>query len=122
MGYVGRPSRSTSGLRGARPAPRRRRYSRRGGIAGASAGGSFLGLDIQDVRGDARSFLSEHGVTYPTIRDPRKDVTTDFGATGIPVTYFVSGSGRVIAHVVGVVSERQVGTWVVSALIGRVGW
>jgi cytochrome c biogenesis protein CcmG/thiol:disulfide interchange protein DsbE len=89
-----------------------RRWGRRGVL--------FLGLDIQDVRSDARSFLREEGTTYPTIRDSSKDVATDFGATGIPETYFVSGRGRVVAHVVGVVSERQLEIGTAAAREGRV--
>jgi cytochrome c biogenesis protein CcmG, thiol:disulfide interchange protein DsbE len=80
----------------------------------------FLGIDIQDVRGDASSFLDKHGITYPTIRDSDKDVATDFGATGIPETYFVSPAGRVVAHVVGVVSQRQLDIGAAAAREGRV--
>jgi len=47
-------------------------------------------------------------------------VATDFGATGIPETYFVSGRGRVVGHVTGVVSERQLGAGVAAARSGRV--
>jgi cytochrome c biogenesis protein CcmG/thiol:disulfide interchange protein DsbE len=89
-----------------------RRWGRRGVL--------FLGLDMQDVREDARSFLSKEGATYPTIRDPGKEVAHDYGATGIPETYFVSARGRVVAHVVGAVSQRQLDTAVESARIGRV--
>jgi cytochrome c biogenesis protein CcmG/thiol:disulfide interchange protein DsbE len=80
----------------------------------------FLGLDMQDVRGDARSFLREEGTTYPAIRDESKNVATDFGATGIPETYFVSGSGQVVAHVVGVVSDRQLDIGTTAAREGHV--
>jgi cytochrome c biogenesis protein CcmG, thiol:disulfide interchange protein DsbE len=89
-----------------------RRWGRRGVL--------FLGLDIQDVRGDARSFLHEQGITYPTIRDAGKGVATDFGATGVPETYFLSGRGRVVAHVVGVVSPRQLDVGAAAAREGRV--
>jgi cytochrome c biogenesis protein CcmG/thiol:disulfide interchange protein DsbE len=89
-----------------------RRWGRRGVL--------FLGLDMQDVRGDARGFLHEEGSTYPTIRDASKDVATNFGATGIPETYFVSGTGQVVAHVVGVVSERQLELGTTAAREGRV--
>ena len=34
-------------------------------------------------------------------------VAKDYGATGIPETYFVSGRGRVVGHVIGVVSARR---------------
>jgi cytochrome c biogenesis protein CcmG/thiol:disulfide interchange protein DsbE len=79
----------------------------------------FLGLDIQDLRGDARDFLKEEGVTYPTVRDAGKDVAKEYGATGIPETYFVSRRGRVVGHVIGVVSDHQLNAGVVAARAGR---
>ena len=80
----------------------------------------FLGIDMQDLRGDAREFLGRYGLTYPTIRDPRRDVAHDYGATGIPETYFISARGRVVGHVVGVVSARQLAGGVAAARSGRV--
>jgi cytochrome c biogenesis protein CcmG/thiol:disulfide interchange protein DsbE len=89
-----------------------RRWGRRGVL--------FLGLDMQDLRDDARGFLRELGVTYPSIRDPGKGVATDYGATGIPETFFISARGRVVAHVVGAVADDQLDTAVHAALRGRV--
>jgi cytochrome c biogenesis protein CcmG, thiol:disulfide interchange protein DsbE len=79
----------------------------------------FLGLDMQDLRGDARAFLRRRGVDYPTIRDPGKKVARKYGATGIPETYFVGARGRVVAHCIGVVSEEQLQTGVAAARAGR---
>jgi cytochrome c biogenesis protein CcmG/thiol:disulfide interchange protein DsbE len=76
----------------------------------------FVGLDMQDLRGDARAFLHRHGVDYPTIRDPGKKVARSYGATGIPETYFISRQGKVVAHCVGVVSAKQLETGVRAAL------
>jgi cytochrome c biogenesis protein CcmG, thiol:disulfide interchange protein DsbE len=79
----------------------------------------FLGLNMQDLTGDARSFLDEFGITYPTIRDQGNDVARSYGATGIPETYFVTARGRVVGHVVGVVSDRQLGDGAEAAQVGR---
>jgi hypothetical protein len=88
-----------------------RRSARRGVV--------FLGLDMQDLRGDARAFLRRNRVTYPTVRDPERDVARSYGATGIPETYFISSRGRVVAHVVGVVSAKQLADGVAAARAGR---
>jgi cytochrome c biogenesis protein CcmG/thiol:disulfide interchange protein DsbE len=85
----------------------------------APRGVAFLGLDMQDLRGDARSFLRRYGVDYPTVRDPGKKVARGYGATGIPETYFISPKGRVVAHVVGVVSSKQLSAGVAGARTGR---
>jgi cytochrome c biogenesis protein CcmG/thiol:disulfide interchange protein DsbE len=79
----------------------------------------FIGLDMQDLRDDARHFVAEQRVDYPTIRDPTKVTATDYGATGIPETYFVSGREQVVAHVVGVVSAAQLASGVAAAKAGR---
>jgi thiol-disulfide isomerase/thioredoxin len=80
----------------------------------------FLGLNQQDLRRDARGFLREFGVTYPTIRDRTDETARAWGATGIRKTYFVSARGEVVAHVVGVVSAGQLRTGVTAARSGRV--
>jgi cytochrome c biogenesis protein CcmG/thiol:disulfide interchange protein DsbE len=83
-------------------------------------GVAFLGLNIQDLRGDAREFSREFGLTYPSVRDARRGVADDYGATGIPETFFVDARGRVVGHVIGVVSAAQLAAGVQAALTGRV--
>jgi cytochrome c biogenesis protein CcmG/thiol:disulfide interchange protein DsbE len=78
----------------------------------------FLGLDMQDLPEDAHDFLREFRISYPTIRDPGKDVANDYGATGLPETYFISAVGRVVGHVVGVVSAEQLESGVAAARAG----
>jgi cytochrome c biogenesis protein CcmG/thiol:disulfide interchange protein DsbE len=83
-------------------------------------GVAFLGVNIQDLRGDARDFSREFGLTYPSVRDARRGVADDYGATGIPETYFLDARGRVVAHVVGVVSARHLAAGILAAQTGRV--
>jgi cytochrome c biogenesis protein CcmG/thiol:disulfide interchange protein DsbE len=80
----------------------------------------FLGLDMQDVTEDARGFLREFGITYPSIRDQGSEVADTYGATGIPETYFVTARGRVVDHVIGVVTPEQLDEGANAALTGRV--
>jgi len=80
----------------------------------------FLGLDIQDVRGDGQGFIRKYGMTYPSVREPGRDVANSYGATGIPETYFIDADGRVVAHVIGVVSAPQLAAGAVAAATGRV--
>ena len=83
---------STCGPRGARRAARSRRASGRAGSGWGPRGIAFLGLNIQDLRGDARDFSEEFGLTYPSVRDARRGVADDYGATGIPETFFVDAA------------------------------
>jgi cytochrome c biogenesis protein CcmG/thiol:disulfide interchange protein DsbE len=78
----------------------------------------FLGLDMQDLREDARAFISELGATYPSVRDPGKKTAKRWGATGIPETYFISKGSRVVAHCIGAASKQQLDAGVEAALSG----
>lgn len=84
------------------------------------AGVLYLGLDMQDATEDALAFLREFGITYPTIRDPTNEIARSYGATGIPETYFVSAEGRVVGHVIGVVSEDQLDEGALAAKRGQI--
>lgn len=84
------------------------------------AGVAFLGINIQDLRGDAREFSREFGLTYPSVRDARRGVADRYGATGIPETFFVDARGRVVGHVIGVVSQEQLEAGIRAARTGRV--
>jgi cytochrome c biogenesis protein CcmG/thiol:disulfide interchange protein DsbE len=89
-----------------------RRHGRRGVL--------YLGLNMQDATGDARGFLEEFGISYPTIREQGNEVARSYGATGLPETYFVSARGRVVSHVIGVVTPEQLDDGVRGAKAGRV--
>lgn len=79
----------------------------------------FLGLNQQDVREDARGFLREFDQTFPQIRDPDKTTARRWGVSGIPETFFLRRDGRVVGHVVGVVTPRQLDRGVAAAVTGR---
>jgi cytochrome c biogenesis protein CcmG/thiol:disulfide interchange protein DsbE len=79
----------------------------------------FLGLNMQDLTGDARDFIREFGLSYPHVRDPGDDVARDWGVPGLPETFFISARVRVVAHVIGAVSARQLDDGVRAAIAGR---
>jgi cytochrome c biogenesis protein CcmG, thiol:disulfide interchange protein DsbE len=83
-------------------------------------GVAYLGLNIQDLRGDARGFAQKFGITHPSVRDARRGVADSYGATGIPETFFVDARGRVVGHVIGVVAERELDVGAAAAREGRV--
>jgi cytochrome c biogenesis protein CcmG, thiol:disulfide interchange protein DsbE len=79
----------------------------------------FLGLDMQDVRGDAREFLREFSVTYPNVREGDKQTARRYGMTGIPETFFISARGLVVGHVIGALTPAQLRDGVAAARSGR---
>lgn len=62
----------------------------------------FLGVDTDDLDEEARAFLAEKGVTYPTVADPDRAVADTYGVTAIPTTFFIDAEGQVVDKVIGV--------------------
>ncbi len=89
-----------------------RRWSDRGVL--------FLGVNTQDLSNDALEFIDEFQITFPNARDPSRATALDYGATGMPETYFIDEEGRVVGHVIGVVSAQQLDDGVQAATQGRV--
>lgn len=79
----------------------------------------FMGLNMQDVTGDARDFARELGIDYPNVRDRGNDVARSYGVTGLPETFFISARGRVVGHVIGVVSQDQLRDGITAAAGNR---
>jgi cytochrome c biogenesis protein CcmG/thiol:disulfide interchange protein DsbE len=79
----------------------------------------FLGLDMQDVRDDAREFLHEFSITYPNVREGDKATARRYGMTGIPETFFISARGLVVGHVIGAITPEQLRAGIGAARSGR---
>ena len=63
----------------------------------------FLGINIQDRKEDALSYIREFDITFPNAPDPTGEVTIDYGVSGLPVTFFISRKGEVVRRWVGAV-------------------
>lgn len=68
---------------------------------------AFIGVNLQDDAGLAKSLAGETGVTYLLTRDPQGVVFAAFGGIGMPTTVFVDASGIVREVVTGQMSESQ---------------
>jgi cytochrome c biogenesis protein CcmG/thiol:disulfide interchange protein DsbE len=79
----------------------------------------FLGLDMQDVTGDAREFLREFSISYPNVREAGKETSRRYGMTGLPETFFISARGQVVGHVIGALTPDQLRAGVTAARNGR---
>lgn len=79
----------------------------------------FLGLNQQDVTRDARDFITEFGLTFPHVRDPTNEASRRWGVIGIPETFFIDARGRIVGHVLGVVTSKQLRAGVAAAVSGR---
>jgi cytochrome c biogenesis protein CcmG/thiol:disulfide interchange protein DsbE len=75
-----------------------------------------VGVDVNDLSGDARKFMGEHDVTYPIVHDNHNVTSPKYGLTGLPETFFVDPRGRVVAHVAGQVTASQLRSGIEEAL------
>ena len=65
----------------------------------------FLGVNIQDRKEDALSYMREFDITYPNGPDPTGEISFDYGVSGLPVTFFISGQGEVVRRWVGAIQK-----------------
>jgi cytochrome c biogenesis protein CcmG/thiol:disulfide interchange protein DsbE len=79
----------------------------------------FVGIDVQDLRSDALSFLREFDVVYVSVRDEADDAYRAYGLTGVPETYYLSADGRIVAHSPGAVSRSSLEASIEQAIEGR---
>ena len=65
----------------------------------------FIGVNIQDRKEDALSYMREFDITYPNGPDPTGEISIDYGVSGLPVTFFISGQGEVVRRWVGAIQK-----------------
>jgi cytochrome oxidase Cu insertion factor (SCO1/SenC/PrrC family)/thiol-disulfide isomerase/thioredoxin len=61
---------------------------------------AFLGADVNDDAGDARAFLAQHPVSYPSYQMSSHELTGILpqGLLGTPTTIFINPAGRMTVH------------------------
>lgn len=64
-----------------------------------------LGLDVQDLRGDALDFIAENGLSYPSLRDAGEGTDRALRTAGVPETFIVDSAGRVAMRHIGPVIQ-----------------
>lgn len=61
----------------------------------------FLGIDVEDRRGDARRFVRRFGLGYPSVFDRTASMANRLGFFGLPTAFLVDRQGRIAARLVG---------------------
>ena len=70
---------------------------------------SIIGIDVEEPNMAAgKKFMNAHGMSWPVLYDPDGRTKAAFGL-GVPVTWFIDGSGKVVFKQDGLfVSDRQI--------------
>jgi cytochrome c biogenesis protein CcmG, thiol:disulfide interchange protein DsbE len=73
----------------------------------------FVGLDVHDLRSDARRFLEHHRADYVSLR--ASSVYGAYGLIGLPETYYLDRNGRAVAQTIGELTQRKLEAGIVRA-------
>jgi cytochrome c biogenesis protein CcmG/thiol:disulfide interchange protein DsbE len=65
---------------------------------------AIVGLDENDVVGNAMSFTRADGVGYPVGWDPGLTAASAYGVSGLPQTFFLNARHRIVDRVFGAVT------------------
>jgi cytochrome c biogenesis protein CcmG/thiol:disulfide interchange protein DsbE len=65
------------------------------------AGVVVLGVDFEDTTSGARDYVHQSGLSYPVVEDKDSRTALAYGIRGIPETFLVDRSGRVVDRIIG---------------------
>jgi cytochrome c biogenesis protein CcmG/thiol:disulfide interchange protein DsbE len=63
-----------------------------------------VGVDFQDQSDDAKAYVAQAGSTYPVVQDADSSTALAYGLRGVPETFVISSTGRVVERVIGPVN------------------
>jgi cytochrome c biogenesis protein CcmG/thiol:disulfide interchange protein DsbE len=78
----------------------------------AQHGGTVLGVSYNDAAGDSRSFMRDHHLAYPDLRDVTGSFAEAYGTHALPESFLLDRQGRVRA-----LSRGEIGPAFVSRAV-----
>ena len=76
----------------------------------------MIGVNFQDTAGAARTYIRTDAVTYPVVEDAGSKTALAYGLRGVPETFVVNRSGRIVKHVIGPVDAAGLAAEINSML------
>jgi thiol-disulfide isomerase/thioredoxin len=75
-----------------------------------------IGIDANDQTAAALKFVRKDGVGYPVGVDPFPAATaTSYGVLALPQTFFLNAQHRIVRHIVGDLTARELSSWAAGA-------
>jgi cytochrome c biogenesis protein CcmG/thiol:disulfide interchange protein DsbE len=68
-----------------------------------------LGVDFEDNDADARNYIASEGSKYPVVVDSDSKTALSYGVRGVPETFVVNQTGRIVDRVIGAVDAGTLG-------------
>jgi cytochrome c biogenesis protein CcmG, thiol:disulfide interchange protein DsbE len=79
----------------------------------------FVGMVFEDSEPEAKQFLAQHGASFPQLFDPDSRVAVEYGAAGVPETYFITADGTILDKHIGPIQPQELTARVAQLLRGR---
>ncbi len=76
----------------------------------------FIGVNVWDDKDSALLYLNEFGGEYENGRDPKGEIAVDYGVGGVPETYFIDTSGKIVDKYTGPLTEEIIDYFLGKAL------
>ena len=67
----------------------------------APQGGVVLGVSVDEDAAAYQKFLTDHQISFPTYRDPSKQISARYGTFMYPETYIINREGRIARKIIG---------------------
>lgn len=67
----------------------------------------FMGINAQDSEESAQEMIDRTGVTFPSARDPRGQISTLFAAHALPRTVLIDADGKIVAAHSGALTREK---------------
>ena len=76
-----------------------------------------IGVNFEDSTGAARGYVRSENVAYPVVEDAGSKTALAYGLRGVPETFVVNQSGRIVKHVIGPVGAAGLASEINSMLL-----
>jgi peroxiredoxin len=80
----------------------------------------FVGIFVKDTETNARNFVSQHKLIFPTGLDPDMKIAKSYKVVGPPLTIFIDKDGRIVERVSGPMKEKDISRRVEKLTQGEV--
>src|SRR5262249_59069807 len=78
-----------------------------------------IGVNFEDETAAARGYVRTADVTYPVVEDTDSSTALAYGLRGVPETFIVNRSGRVVNRIIGPVEATALTSEINSTLTAR---
>jgi len=78
-------------------------------------GVQFLGIVYEDDETRVQGFLKQRGAAYPSLMDEGGRLAIAYGVAGVPETYFIDATGKVVSKYAGPLSPEALAGFVRAA-------